>query len=141
MPNFRLMRPVRRALATSLAAIVAMAAAANHAVADKAVSADDAVLADDGWRRTAHGWERVETLQAVKLGYARRNERFIQVDPSQPPAVRWDFHPAGLALVQVLVVALAMATARLPARSSAAAKRSDGGQNSLGEQRSCDKAA
>jgi hypothetical protein len=83
--------------------------------ADRAfVAADDAQSAsDDGWRRTATGWVHVDALQAEVWGIPRRQpDRFITEEQSQSHSQRWDFHPAILALGQMMVAAAAFAGVR-----------------------------
>lgn len=60
---------------------------------------------DDGWRRTAHGWERMDSwitanAEAPGLKYAFESE-------AELPPPRFEIHPLFLTLVQVFAVALA----------------------------------
>jgi hypothetical protein len=63
--------------------------------------------ADDGWRRTAHGWERIDSWTRAEAT-SLHNYRF-DVD-HRPTSVdeRRDFHPLVLVVLQVLIGGVAL---------------------------------
>jgi hypothetical protein len=67
-------------------------------------------LSDDGWRRTADGWEHVADWEAfggdVQVAERRSESAFVPDRSAAAllPGWRWDFHPALLALLQMVVV-------------------------------------
>lgn len=99
------------------AGLVFFAALAGSA--DSWSFADDAATADDGWRRTVDGWERIEDLHIIR--------REATAEP-KASASRWDFHPAALALLQVVATAAAYATAKPGRRSGDQSAVSELGQ-------------
>lgn len=68
---------------------------------------------DDGWRRTADGWENiadwravVASAEAIDQDLRWRVETVTSPDElALVPGWRLDFHPAGLALLQVALLA------------------------------------
>jgi hypothetical protein len=57
--------------------------------------------ADDLWRRTAHGWERVDAWQVPSATWR---------EAARPASTyRFDTHPAAIALVQIVAAAIALA--------------------------------
>jgi hypothetical protein len=101
-------------------------------------SDDDAFAADDGWRRTAEGWVHVDQMRTEAYGIPpRQPDRFIFDELTRPVAARWDFHPAVLAIGQIMVAAAAFAGVR----SQAAALRNSGRESSLHGQSQQRKAA
>lgn len=110
------------------------------ATADRCfVAAEDAQSAsDDGWRRTATGWVHIDHLQAEAWGVPQRQpDRFITDEQSQPQSRRWDFHPAVLALGQMMVAAAAFAGVRRQIQ----VLRNSGAESSLNDRSSPSKAA
>jgi hypothetical protein len=75
--------------------------------ADCRLSADDAQAGTDFWRRTAHGWERIDHVRADLAQYRTPDNFFVTDELTRPPATRWDVHPACLVALQVLLVAAA----------------------------------
>jgi hypothetical protein len=71
--------------------------------------ADDAEAGTDIWRRTAHGWERVDELRADLARYRTPDNFFVTDELTREPAARWDVHPACLVGLQVLLIAAAFA--------------------------------
>jgi hypothetical protein len=67
----------------------------------------DGLNADDGWRRTASGWERRKDWALIDKGSV-----LYLASAGGPIAasIRWDTHPAVLALVQIVVVVVGYAT-------------------------------
>ncbi|MEX2173352.1 MAG: hypothetical protein WD872_03260 [Pirellulaceae bacterium] len=81
--------------------------------------ANDADSADDGWRRTAHGWERApEWIVEASGGALRPGERFITDELTRPRSARWDFHPAALAVLQLVAIAVGFALCSEPTVAS-----------------------
>ena len=81
--------------------------------------ADDAnARSEDHWRRTTAGWEYVASWDSPTF-----------VERSDAGLLRWDSHPAGLALVQLLAVVMAFAV--FPPLAARASRRSSREQSSL----------
>lgn len=86
-------------------------------LAGSRVRADEASAVDDGWRRTVDGWERKETWNLNPMSPAAPS---ISVHGERPKSLSSiDFHPAILALAQVLLIAAGFALwpVRLVSRS------------------------
>lgn len=99
---------------------------------------DGAAAADDGWRRTAAGWVHIDQMRAEAQGIPpRQPDRFISDEQNRPRQSRWDFHPAVLAVGQILVAAAAFAGVRAQVRSL----RNSGIKSSLDSSHPCRKAA
>ncbi len=62
---------------------------------------------DDGWRRTAQGWERIDSWTRAQTT-SLHDYRFDAVDRSVSYEERRDFHPAVLGGVQMLIVGAAL---------------------------------
>jgi hypothetical protein len=77
----------------------------------------------DEWRRTANGWERIGHWQTTTASMALDRTPLTN---SSPGAVigRFDTHPAGLALVQLVAVLLALYS--FPSRLHPSAASHDG---------------
>jgi hypothetical protein len=99
------MRSSRRPLSFARCAILATGLGFIGAAGSPAL-ADDAQAADL-WRRTAHGWERIDHMRAELSYYRTPDDFFITDEPSHPEAARWDIHPACLVAIQILAVTLA----------------------------------
>jgi hypothetical protein len=66
--------------------------------------------ADDLWRRTAHGWERVDAWQVPQATWR---------EAAKPVSTcRFDTHPAAIALLQIVAAGIALAF--FPSRSPSA---------------------
>lgn len=80
---------------------------------------------DEGWRRTSAGWERLAPRILAWRG-SDPHEAASAEGPEVPlprtePAIRWDFHPAILALA--LLAAVRIAFILFPGRGSITADR------------------
>jgi hypothetical protein len=112
---------VRRALGAAVCGLVVLGSVTG-------LQADNQPSAD-GWRRTANGWEHQEDwyVQSLRAAYPRRE--FLHANtPNSPPATRWDFHPAMLAILQGLAIAAAF---RVWPRSTSSAI--DGVRSAIGQ--------
>jgi hypothetical protein len=75
--------------------------AAHAAQAENALQA---AVPDDGWRRTADGWERIESWHIAPVARAIQQAAHLSASSEAVPARRSDFHPAILVVFQVLAV-------------------------------------
>jgi len=103
-------------------------ALSNCSLADDA-QARDAQAGTDMWRRTAHGWERIDRMRDELAHYRTPDDFFVTDELTRPPAPRWDFHPAWLVVLQV--IAIAAAFGRFGTSAQRASGNSRGGSNSL----------
>ena len=67
--------------------------------------------ADENWRRTAQGWERIETWRAPQ-------QTFGVSAVTSANAPRWDTHPAALAFIELAAVIAAMIAFPRPNQSA-----------------------
>jgi hypothetical protein len=68
-----------------------------------AAQTDQVHSADDGWRRTTLGWERTPIWGGPVHGAL--HSQFIFGEEVRDKAGRWDFHPALLVAIEIMVVA------------------------------------
>lgn len=116
------------AIASVAVAGLLLASSNASCLADDA-HAHDAQAGTDMWRRTAHGWERIDQMRDELAHYRTPDDFFITEELTRPPAPRWDFHPAWLVVLQIIVIAAALG--RFSASSKPARGNSSGGSSSL----------
>jgi hypothetical protein len=62
---------------------------------------------DDGWRWTADGWENIRTWQQPPRPYPAVQPLRVVLLAHEYQGIRYDFHPAALALLQLVAVTMA----------------------------------
>jgi hypothetical protein len=113
----------------ALVAAAGLVLASSSSCLANDAQADDAQAGTDMWRRTAHGWERIDQMRDQLAHYRTPDDFFITEELTRPPAPRWDFHPAWLVVLQTMAISAALG--RLRASSKRASVNSSGGSSSL----------
>src|SRR5687768_15503651 len=89
----------------------------GFALASQTQGGVEAEAGADSWRRTAHGWERIENW---RLKTRSPDDLFVKDELVREVAIRWDVHPATLVAGQALAIALAFFALPRPAGESRA---------------------
>ena len=76
-----------------------------------AARADETARGDDGWRRTAHGWERITALRPVLVPTGGVSASYVPPAPDKSRE-RLDVHPGVLLIGQLMVAGSALLLAQ-----------------------------